>query len=219
MAAWGRLREALDAKEMFALRKRVAEYATLLDGYPPLAERRGEVRELLQKADRIIAVQQKLDSGEPLGSDDLDFLRRNHRDFGGEVKRQIEEQVRARLGGEARPRAQSPGLQSAGARGNSVRACWSWGGHGLISYCLIAIDGERFLDASEAGEKEEEGYCNRCDEKVHQSDGGGFTMLAPSGAAKAYVTVWPVVELGWTDVVGEPLKLGPVALKRSRAGA
>jgi hypothetical protein len=33
-----------------------------------------------------------------------------------------------------------------------------------------------------------------------------------------YVTVWAVVELGWTTVYGPPLHLGPVETGRSDSG-
>jgi hypothetical protein len=211
LSAWAKLAEALAARDMFALRKRFAEHAALLAGYPPLAERSGEIQELLKKADRVVAVQQKLAAGEALSGDDLKFLRDNHGAFGAEVKRQIERQVRERLAHEARLVPAYPAYQVTGSRGGLVKACWAWGGHGLISYCVVAVDGRKFLNSP--GEADPYSRLT-CRAENHQREGGGVTLVPPAGAAQAYVTIWPVVELGWTSVFGPPLTVGPVSVGR-----
>jgi hypothetical protein len=204
---WSKLLEALDARNMFALRKSYAEYGERLAGYPPLVERLGEIQALLAKADRVIAVQEKLAAGGVLSGDDLRFLRENHEAFGAEMKKVIEKQVRTRLAGDAKLVPAYPAYSITGSRGGLVKACWAWGGHGLITYCVVGVDGRRFLnDPNEA-----DPYSRlKCMAENHQREGGGVTVVPPAGAVQAYVTIWPVVELGWTTVHGPPLTVGPV---------
>jgi hypothetical protein len=211
LAAWGELSRALAARDMFKLRSRFAEHAALLEGYPPLADRLADVRALLSRADRVIAIQKKEAAGDFLSADDLKFLRENHEAFAPDTKREIERQVRERLSSEARLVPAYPAYQVAGSRGGLVKACWSWGGHGLISYCVVAVDGRRFLNRPD----EADPYSRlTCRAENHQREGGGVTLVPPAGAAQAYVTIWPVVELGWTTVFGPPLTVGPVPVGR-----
>ncbi len=211
LMAWAKLAESLTARDMFTLRKRVAESATLLAGYPPLVERSGEIQSLLKKADRVIELQQKLVAGDALLADDLSFLRGNTEAFGAEVRRKIEQQVRERLASEARLVPAYPAYQLTGSRGSLVKACWAWGGHGLISYCVVAVDGRRFLSKPD----EADPYSRlTCRAENYQREGGGVTLVPPAGAAQAYVTIWPVVDLGWTTVFGPALTVGPVPVTR-----
>ncbi len=207
LVRWGKLVEALDARDIFALRKRHAAYAGQLAGYPPLVERGAEIKSLLAKADRVLDVRQTLADGSELAADDLKFLRENHEAFGAEAKREIETQVRARLAGDARLVPAYPAYSVTGTRGGLVKACWAWGGHGLITHCVVVVDGRRFLDRPEDADP----YSRlTCKAENHQREGGGITVVPPAGASQAYVTIWPVVELGWTVVHGPPLTVGPV---------
>jgi hypothetical protein len=207
---WKKLSEALTARDMFALRKRYAA-ADQLANYPPLLEQQAEIQALLAKADRVAAVQEKLSAGGVLAFEDLKFLRENHEAFGLETKKEIERQVRARLSGDARLVPAYPAYQVTGNRGGLVKARWAWGGHGLITYCLVGVDGRKFLSSPE----EADPYSKlTCKPENHQREGGGITLVPPPGAAQAYVTIWPVVELGWTTVHGPPLTVGPVPVGR-----
>ncbi|MBM3981536.1 MAG: protein kinase family protein [Planctomycetes bacterium] len=207
--AWGKLSEALAARDMFTLRKRHRESAELLADYPPLVERTGEIQGLLAKADRVVGVQERFARAGNLDPADLAFLRENHEAFSAEMKRAIEKTVRARLAGDARLVAAYPAYHITGTRGGLVKACWAWGGHGLISYCVVGVDARRFLaDPSEA-----DPYSRlKCLSENYQREGGGITVVPPAGAQQAYVTIWPVVELGWTTVLGPALTVGPVPL-------
>jgi len=211
LTKWGKLNEALNARDMFLLRKRYATCSEQLAGYPPLIERMGEIQSLLAKADRVIGIQEKLAAGRVLTADDLKFLRENHEAFSTEIKKEIERQIRSRLAGEAKLVPAYPAYQVTGSRGGLVKACWAWGGHGLISHCVVVVDGRRFL-----GNPDEADPYSRltCKAENHQREGGGITVVPPAGASQAYVTIWPVVELGWTTVHGPPLTVGPVPVGR-----
>ena len=52
--------KALDAREMFELRKLWDKYGAKLRNYGPLADRQSDLEELLGKADRVLGIQKKL---------------------------------------------------------------------------------------------------------------------------------------------------------------
>lgn len=208
---WKKLKEALDARDIFTLRRRYQSYSDALHGYPPLIEKYDEIQALLVKADQVVAVQDKLSGGGVLAQEDLRFLRENHEAFAPDMKSEIERQVKARLSGDARLVPAFPAYQLTGTRNNLVKACWSWGGHGLITYCAVGVDGRKFL----ANPEDADPYSRmKCKPEDHQREGGGITVVPPPGSATAYVTIWPVVELGWTTVHGPPLTVGPVPVGR-----
>jgi hypothetical protein len=204
---WQKLAEALAARDIFALRKRFTAYAGQLAVYPPLVERTAEIQALLAKADRVLDIHQKLTAGGVLAAEDLKFLRDNHEAFGPDAKKEIEKQVRTRLANDAKLVPAYPAYTVTGSRGGLVKACWAWGGHGLITHCLVVVDGRRFLDRPEDADPYSRLTCRA---ENHQREGGGITVVPPPGATHAYVTIWPVVELGWTTVQGPPLTVGPV---------
>lgn len=205
--AWSEVAAALAAGDPFALQKRCAAHAAVLRDYPPLLDRADEIGRLLERAAGVLAVREKLEARAPLAAEDLTFLRANHAAFDPRAKGEIERQVRARLAEDARLVPAYPAYQVAGSRGGLVKARWAWGGHGLISYCVVAVDGRRFL----ANPDEADPFSRlKCLAENHQREGGGITLVPPAGAAQAYVTIWPVVDLGWTTVHGPPLAVGPV---------
>jgi hypothetical protein len=211
ITSWGKLSDALNKRDMFVLRRQYTASAEQLANYPPLLERQEEIQELLAKADRVVGVQEKLAGGGILAPEDLKFLRENHEAFGPETKKEIERQVRARLSGDAKLVPTYPAYQVTGTRGGLVKARWAWGGHGLITYCVVGVDGRKFLTNPD----EADPYSRlTCKAENHQREGGGITVVPPPGAAQAYVTIWPVVELGWTTVHGPPLTVGPVPVGR-----
>ncbi|HEY1190553.1 MAG TPA: hypothetical protein VGE74_23165 [Gemmata sp.] len=213
---WSKVYEALKARDMFALRTRVAAYETDLKTYPPLVDRAAEIQALLAQADRVIGIKQKIDAGSPLAADDMALLREHHGAFNAETKAALEAQVRARLAGDARLVPAYPAYSITGKRGGLVKACWSWGGHGLIAHCVVAVDGRRFL--SDPAEADPYSRLN-CLAENHQREGGGVTLVPPAGATHAYVTIWPVVDLGWKAVYGPPLNIGPVPVGAGSASA
>ncbi|MDY3554876.1 hypothetical protein R5W24_004006 [Gemmata sp. JC717] len=204
---WAKVAEALKARDMFTLLARLGAPGPDLTDYPPLVARAAEVGDMLGRAERVVAIRQRIGAGSPLTPEDMALLREHHDALDAGTKAAIEAQVRARLAGDARLVPAYPAYTITGKRGGLVKACWAWGGHGLIAHCVVAVDARRFLtDPAEA-----DPYSRlNCLAENHQREGGGVTLVPPAGAAHAYVTVWPVVELGWKTVYGPPLNIGPV---------
>ncbi|MBA4064724.1 MAG: hypothetical protein C0501_13615 [Isosphaera sp.] len=202
--------KALDAREMFRLRELYEKHGKRLGAYPPLAARRAEIEELLGKADRVIGLQQRLGKGGgPLGEDDLRFLRENHAAFRPADRDAIVARVADALKTEARLVAGPPVKVVPSGRAAAVLAYWAWPRPGLVSHCLVAVDAARHLSAP--AEADRYGLL-RCHPRDHAAEGGGKRVAPPPGATRVFVTVWAVVELGWTAVSGPPLHLGPAVV-------
>jgi hypothetical protein len=84
-----------------------------------------------------------------------------------------------------------------------------------VKSCLVAFDTRRFLDRPEEASR---GTVN-IDPDTHRRARGGSPFTLPAGSAKIYVTVWPVVDLGWDRRIGPPFRIGPYsALATGRPG-
>jgi hypothetical protein len=206
---------ALDAREMFKLRELYGKHGTKLRSYPPLAARKAELDELLAKADRVLAIQKKLAAPDGLpGEADLAFLRDNHAAFRQADRDAIVARVTHKLKAEARLVAGRPQVRVVpSGRAAAVVAYWAWAGYGLVSHCLVAVDRARHLNAP--GEAEQYSLL-KCQLREHAGEGGGKRVAPPLGANRVYVTVWAVVDLGWTTVHGPPLHLGPAVLETAK---
>ncbi len=209
--AWTALSAAFDERDMFQLRVLYEKHGALLCDYPPLALRSAELSDLLAKADRVLGIQHKLKvSDSVLTADDLLFLRENHSAFGVDAKKVVVARVAARLKSDARLIAGYPALRVIpNGKLPTLAATWVWAGHGLVSHCLVAVDRGQHL--SSPTEAEQFGLLP-CRVEDHTRDGGGKRIVPPPGASDVFVTVWAVVELGWTTVYGPPLHLGPAAV-------
>ena len=91
------------------------------------------------------------------------------------------------------------------ALGISVTARWAWATTRLVKTCLVASDTRKFLDRPEDANR---GTVN-LDPDTHRRSKGGTTFTMPPGCRKLYVTVWPVVDLGWDRRIGPPFQVGP----------
>ncbi len=91
------------------------------------------------------------------------------------------------------------------AGGTAVTARWAWAQSRLVRTCLVATDTARFLERPEDARR---GTLN-LDPDTHRRAKGGTAFVLPPGCRKLYVTVWPVVDLGWDRRVGPPFRIGP----------
>jgi hypothetical protein len=207
--AWNKMAKALDDRDMFTLRELHEKHNKLFRDYPPMTERLTELTELLNRADRVLTIQGKLTTrGTSLSEEDLRFLRENHNAFGSRAKEVIVARINSRLKSDAKLVAGMPPIRVIpNGRFPSITASWAWSGHGLVSHCLVGVDKARHLTSP--GEVDQYSLL-RCRVEDHIREGGGKRLIPPPGAQQMYVTVWAVVELGWTTVYGPPLHLGPV---------
>ena len=205
------LLKCLDAGEMFRLRETYQKHARLLKNYPPVAARQAELQALLTQAGRVLQIRDKLSTtGGTLSDDDLRFLRDHHTAFAAADRQAIVDRVKHRLNTDARLAPGHPPLRVEPAgRGLTVTARWAWAGYGLVSYCLVAVDRDRHLATPDQADPDDLVKCQLPD---HTREQGGKRLAPPRGASQVYVTVWAVVELGWTTVHGPPLHLGPAVL-------
>ena len=212
MNACERILKALDAREMFKLRELHEKYGTQLQKYRPLLERKSELEELLSKADRVFGIQKKLETPDTsFTEDDLKFLRENHTALRAADKTAIVERVTNRLNTDAKLMPGRPPLRvSPAGRGVIITVLWAWAGHGWVSQCLVAVDKNRHLENPSEAEQYSLLTCQLTD---HTREGGGKRVAPPIGASKVFITIWAVVELGWTTIQGPPLHLGPVDMK------
>jgi hypothetical protein len=91
------------------------------------------------------------------------------------------------------------------ANQTSVTARWTWAQSRLVRSCLAASDVKRFLARPEDSTQ---GAIN-LDPDMHRRNRGGTIFVLPPNCGKLYVTVWPVVDLGWDRRIGPPLAIGP----------
>jgi hypothetical protein len=209
--AWRELARALDDSDMFKLKQLHQKHGKLFRNYRPMAERQAELTELLDKADRVLAIQGKLTKRESsLSEDDLRFLRENHNAFGARAKEVIVARIKSRLKSDAKLVAGTPPIRVIpNGRLPAITASWTWAGHGLVSHCMVAVDNSRHV--SNPAEVEQYSLL-RCRVEDHIREGGGKRLVPLPGAQEMYVTVWAVVDLGWTTVYGPPLHMGPVTI-------
>ncbi|MCE9560472.1 MAG: hypothetical protein K8U57_00310 [Planctomycetes bacterium] len=200
--------KALDTREMFKLRELTEKYGTKLQKYRPLLERKTELDELLAKADRVIGFQKKLESNDTIFSeDDVKFLRENHTAFRTVDKEAIVACITNKLKTDAKLIPGRPPIKVIpSGRAVAITGYWAWAGHGLVSHCLVGVDKNRHLE--NPTEAEQYGLL-KCLLPDYTREGGGKRVAPPIGASKVFLTVWAVVELGWTTVYGPPLHLGP----------
>ena len=194
--------------------KRLAHEAILAD-HPGLARRRTEIDALIATSEKI----ERLLNAVKRGAADVFFeevepslLALNAATFLPH-RQQIEAWVDARLArGDVLGAADPPFLPD--SAGYTITARWTWGQTRLVRTCLVAADSSRFLDRPE----EAKHGTQRLDPDTYRRTKGGTSLSIPQGTRKLYVTVWPVVDLGWDRRTGPPLKLGPYIAGASRPG-
>jgi hypothetical protein len=94
-----------------------------------------------------------------------------------------------------------------------VKVKWTWPHGDVIHRCLVATDSSRWLQRTEEANGQ---LMNRSVDR-HVAEGGWLTLDA-SERHQLVVTVWPLVDLGWTEIVGPPLHLGPFPIVGPASG-
>ena len=153
---------------------------------------------------------------EGLRKDDLDFLR----DFleAGAPSERIESELFDWLNREANQLKPGSPPFIVDPRSGQVRVKWTWPSFDLIGKCWLAVHEKKLQRPEEVGDRIT--WFDPDSHRGHQRSGGvPIAPLMPAGARSVWVTVWPVIDIGWLSVVGNPLHLGPIGSASEMPGS
>jgi hypothetical protein len=204
VSAWKELEGVLQRRDLARVQSVAAN--PLLADYPPRVARAEEIEELVQQARKAERVRELLRQRRVSGftNADLQFIRDNEAMF-RPLQRELEDVLGEWLAGPLGLRPGSPAYTADG-RSGGVTAKWVWP-HECVHYCHVVVDPDSFFEIPE----EAEGGTTRVFAESYRRAGGLPLPLLPRWR-RACVTVWPVIDLGWLQLRGQPLKLGPVPL-------
>ena len=207
VAAWRALEKCL--KEADLKNTSVLAAHPLLVDYPPVLLQRAFIEQRLAQQEKLERLHQLLDKHfEGLRKDDLDFLRDFPRIVAPERPR-IESELFDWLNREANQLKPGSPPFIVDPQSGQVRVKWTWPSFDLIGKCWLAVHEKKLQRPEEVG-----GLISQFDpdsHRGHQRSGGvPIAPLMPAGARSVWVAVWPIIDIGWLRVVGDPLHLGPV---------
>ena len=204
--AWRELDNALQRGLPGEVRARAGD--RLLAGYPPLRKKQALIDEFIRKADDVDRILTKLNqngNGMPLNEADLAVLRTSPELFGSEARSQIEALISQRLRTSLKLTPVDDGYEFEGDE--CIKLQWSWPDFVLISNCYVDVnDGEHARSPTS--------HKLICTVDDHRRSVGGMRIFPTSGG-ETCVTIWPVVNLGWKELVGQPLFIGPIEASRN----
>ena len=210
-AAWEALEDALRSGNVPEL-KRLKDLP-LLARHPGLEKRRTEIAEKVRASERVDQLVRTLKANDPaafLKLIDLNLLAEYAPAF-TPYRRLIESFIDVHVLNTTPLSAGQP-VATIGEGGRHVTARWTWKNAALIQTCRVATDPGRFLDRPENAR---DGTFKVTVDQHRMAQ--GYVLSARPDWRKLYVTVWPVVDLGWTERIGPALCLGPIALDATPA--
>ncbi len=198
--AWRELDNALKRGMAGEVRTRAGD--RLLAGYPPFRKKEALIADIIRKADdvdRILAKLNQNGNGMPLNEADLNVLRTSPELFTSEVRTQIETLIAQRLRTSLKLAPIDEGYEI--EDDECIKLQWSWPDFALISSCYVDVrDGEHARSPSP--------HKLICSADDHRRAVGGMRIFPTGG--ETCVTIWPVVNLGWKELLGQPLFIGPI---------
>jgi hypothetical protein len=199
--AWGALEQCMQQRDL----DKVAQLAAdpLLAGYPPVERARATLEVLLAQAGQLATLRAMLAGQVPFSGEHLRFIRDNPQ-VAAPYRNQIADLLTKWLANEGRLQASTPPWVM-GPGNNKATVRWAWPHFDRVTHCLIATHPERFLEAPE----QMDGEASRIDAAELRRANGFPVVLSARG--RVFVTVWPVIHVGWTDLIGPPLHIGPLA--------
>ncbi len=202
--AWLALEKALRERNLDGVGKLAAD--PLLIGYPPLERSRALLDVMLAQGRQLEVVRLLLAGQIELTGEHLRFVRENP-----EVVGPYRGEIATLLLGWLTKAGKLQGSTPAWVLGpgpNSALVRWAWPYFDRVTHCLVVTHPDRFLQAPD----EVGGDAGRIDATEFRRAMGGFRIgLPPAGRGRVFVTIWPVIDVGWTDLVGQPLHVGPIA--------
>jgi hypothetical protein len=175
----------------------------ILSGYPPMRKKEALIVEFIRKADdvdRILAKLKQSTNGMPLNEADLNVLRTSPELFGAEIRSQIESLVAQRLRSSLKLAPIDDGYEL--EDDDCIKLQWSWPDFALISSCYVDVQHGRHATLPSS-------HRMICSVDDHRRAVGGMRIFPTSGG-ETCVTIWPVVNLGWKELLGQPLFIGPI---------
>jgi hypothetical protein len=203
IAAFDELERALSDRDTTAVRRLIRE--PRLAGHPGLVRRKAEIDELIATSERVDRLKAALQSGDArafLAEAEPGLLTTHtaeFRPFRGQIEAWVNDLLRQ---GDILRAAEPPFFN--GATDATVVARWIWKQSRLVRTCLVASDSSKFLDRPEDARR----GTQRLNPDMHRV-AGGACLSVPDEWRRIYVTVWPVVDLGWARMTGPPLRIGP----------
>ena len=203
MRLWRQLKEALQAKNLAVVYQ--AAKSPLMKSYPPFLRNKTRIDEYTQEYREIDSFRKLLNAKDP-GSFakglNYAFVADNEAMLSPH-QQEIEQLLYAWLSEEGCLQASDPQFKKM-PQPNSLLARWNWKHHNRISYCRVAVDESSFFDTpEEAGD-----MVMRLEADDHRRNGGGL-VVSTFDMKNVYVTVWAIIDLGWLQVCGPALRLGP----------
>jgi hypothetical protein len=211
LKSWERLEEVLRIQDIANVKAAFAPpLLSKFASYPPVAAVRPQVDELIRLADWLDDLRQKLEKGKqspglPITPHDFDNLRRYGDRLDAKTREDVLQVLRQRLWPEVRLAASSAPPQVMPGPVPMAKVRWTWNGAELVSWFEVATAPGPLTDPSAAARDR----ISRCRPADHAREGGGrLVVLGPGGSAT--ITIWPVLDLGWSALTGPPIHIGPV---------
>lgn len=203
IATFAALEQAIERNDAVSVR-RLAQSPILAD-HPGLLRRKAEADALIAKSEKVERLLAAVRAGraEEFLAEAEPALLAGHDALFQPFRALIEAWVEARLRrGDLLVPTRPPFIP--GPSGSTVIARWIWKPCPLVRTCLVASDPIRFLDRPESAPQ----GTQILTPDTHRLSGGAALAL-PRGGRKLFVTVWPVVDLGWRRLIGPSLQVGP----------
>jgi serine/threonine protein kinase len=205
VAAWKALEQALAENDRDRIVALVGQ--PLLADYPPYLERQAELQDLAKQAQALRQLKELLERGDGRSLvEGLDFgYLRAHQELYLPQRCAIEAMLTRWLQ-ETKLTSKSDPAPRQDPFTGLVQVRWTWPYFGAISHCRVAVSAERCFETI----AQAKGQTMHWDADDHRRVGGGMEVPAFAESRRMFVTVWPALDLGWTELIGPPLHIGPI---------
>lgn len=214
--AWKALDAALKVKDLESITSLAGN--PLLAKYPPVEKAQGQLQDLLEQArylQKSRELLQKADILSYIAHFDLEYIRSHINLF--KQDREALEGILQRWMNEHPVITRADPVAVEESETGLILVRWTWRHFGRISHCRVAVSPQHFFQDS----ADTSGQFMIWDAEHHRRAGGGIPLSPVSGKRRLYVSVWPVIDLGWEKppaappIIGPPLHLGPVRFRNA----
>jgi hypothetical protein len=203
LRAWAELELLLKSQDVERIAQAIVN--PLLEGYPPVVRQQARIRDMIDRGPRIRRLVDRIQQSDPRTfehADDRKCLRESP-DVFAELRDWIAPPQTWAISA-ARLSAPYAPLEIV-ERGRGILVRWNWRSLDELHCCLLAL-GPCFFQTPNEPRKSV-----RVELEDYRRGGSGFLVPMPRGGGEVFVTIWPILELEWIELAGEPLHLGPIA--------